>query len=335
MGETMATTPQTNTTLDELAEIMRANDDFVICGHVGPDGDCLGSQLTLWHALKAMGKNAVCLLVKDEPVPASLSFLPGIDEMVPACAFSGTPRVFVGTDVPLRERMSEDACRVLDSCETSITIDHHASETTMCEHVYVDPDSASASILLWELAKLLVDEPPLESALCAYVGLVTDTGGFRFQNTDADAFKTASELIDYGVQPAYVAAKVFQSRSRASLLLESTTISRMRILCDGAVAISWVTKADMAEFGAEKADAEPLIDTLRSIRGVRVACMLREQDGFIRGSLRAKDETDVSKLARQLNGGGHKAASGISLYTSIDEAVALLEEKLTELVSER
>ena len=329
----MAVSSQTNTTLQEIAEVLKAADDFVICGHVGPDGDCLGSQLALWHALRALGKSATCVLVKDEPIPVDLAFMPGTDSMVFAGAFDGPARVFVGVDVPTRERIGQPACEILDRCKTSVTIDHHAVDSTMCEHVYVDPDSASSSMLVWQVVKELLENPPFESALCAYTGLVTDTGSFKYQNADSNAFIVASELVGYGVDPSYVATNVYQNRTLASVRLESRMISRMELLHDGEIALGWVTAVDMEELGAVKSDVDLLVEALRSIQGVRVACMLREQEDVVRGSLRAKDDTDVASLARELGGGGHRAAAGLTLDMSLEEAQALMREKLVSLVS--
>ena len=329
----MAVSSQTNTTLQEIAEVLKAADDFVICGHVGPDGDCLGSQLALWHALRALGKSATCVLVKDEPIPVDLAFMPGTDSMVFAGAFDGPARVFVGVDVPTRERIGQPACEILDRCKTSVTIDHHAVDSTMCEHVYVDPDSASSSMLVWQVVKELLENPPYESALCAYTGLVTDTGSFKYQNADSNAFIVASELVGYGVDPSYVATNVYQNRTLASVRLESRMISRMELLHDGEIALGWVTAVDMEELGAVKSDVDLLVEALRSIQGVRVACMLREQEDVVRGSLRAKDDTDVASLARELGGGGHRAAAGLTLDMSLEEAQALMREKLVSLVS--
>ncbi len=330
----MKETLQANTTLEAMAARMRELDDFVICGHVSPDGDCLGSQLALWHALKALGKNATCVLVRDEPVPAGLLFLPGIEHMIPAEAFDGVASTYVACDVPTRARMGEHACSILDSADESFTIDHHPSDGAMTDHLYTDTESASASVLVWQLVKELVDVPPFESALCAFTGLVTDTGGFRFQNSDERAFCAAGELVGRGVDPSYVSSKVFQNRSMASLALEAAAIRRIELIEGGAAAMSWVLMSDFEQAGAAKADAEPLVDTVRSVEGVRVACMLREQDGVVRGSLRAKDDTDVSELARELGGGGHKAAAGLTLEMNMEQAIELMRAKLARLVNE-
>ena len=328
----MAVTPQTNATLAQIADYLRERDDFVICGHVSPDGDCIGSQLALWHALKSMGKNATCVLVKPDPLGAALDFLPGTGEMVAAEQFDGVCKTFVGVDVPNRERIGQAACAILDAADASVTIDHHAADTRMCDLAYVDPDAASASMLVWEVVKQLVENPPVECALCAYTGLLTDTGGFRFQNSDTRAFACASEIVAYGVDPSFVAVNVYQNKTMASLKLESLVIERLGVFCDGKVAISWITEEDMQRLGAQKADADSLIDVVRSVQGIRVACLLRVQDEKVRGNLRAKDDTDVASLARELGGGGHKAAAGFTVDMPMRDALAMMNDKLQALV---
>ena len=330
----MTVTPQTNTTLEAIADVIRSGDDFVICGHVSPDGDCLGGQLALAHALWSLGKKATCVLVRDEPIGAALEFMPGTDRMVPAERFEGPCGVFVAVDVPTRERIGEAACGILDRAGVSITVDHHASESSMSDFVYVDPDCAAASILIWDIVKMLVVKPSATSATCAYVGLLTDTGGFRFQNCDAQAFETAADMVACGADPSEAASNVYQNRSLASLELEALVINRLSITCGGKAALSWIDEHDMASVGAVKADVEPLIDVVRSISGVLVACMLREQDGLVRGNLRAKDDTDVAALARELGGGGHKAAAGFNLDMPITEAVNFMNGKFAELLQD-
>lgn len=326
----MAPTPQTNTDLATIADVLRGSDDIVICGHVSPDGDCIGSQLALAAALRALGKQANCLLAKDEPVDARLSFLPGIANMVSAAAFAGAARTFVAVDVPTRERIGEAAAALHDGCETTITIDHHAMDTTMAQYTYVDPAVASTTMLVWELAGLLGVDRAGEVALCCYTGLVTDTGRFQYQNTDAAAMHAAAAMVEAGADPAAVSRAIFQNRALASVRLEGIAVERMQFGAEGAYAISWLSLDDFAATHAVKADAEPIIDALRSIAGVRVACMLREQGDSVRGSLRAKDATDVAAIARAFGGGGHVAAAGFTLRCSLFEACHQVKEALDE-----
>lgn len=328
----MAVTPQTNTDLASAAEFLATHDDFVICGHVSPDGDCIGSQLGLAAALRSLGKQATCLLAKDEPVDARLGFLPGIEDMVPAASFAGTVRTFVAVDVPTRERIGEAAAALLDGCDASLTVDHHAVDSTMTDLVYVDPDAASVTMLVWEIARLMGASRAGDTAVCCYTGLVTDTGRFQYQNTDRAALLAAAEMVGDGADPAAVSRAVFQNRSLPSIRLEGMAIDRMTLGVGGAYALSWLSLADFEAANAVKADAEPIIDALRSVAGVRVACMLREQGDVVRGSVRAKDDTDVAVIARRFGGGGHRAAAGFTLSCTLDEARAAVEAALSDAV---
>lgn len=328
----MSVTPQTNIDLAKLADFMLDHDDFVICGHVSPDGDCLGSQLALMHALRSVGKQAVCLLAKDEPIDVRLEYLPGADELLPALEYKGVARTFVAVDVPTRDRMNSAAAHILDACEHSITIDHHATDKRMTEFAYVDPSVASTTMLVWELAGLFGAHRSGAVATCCYTGLVTDTGRFQYQNTNAAALSAAAAMVEAGADAAGVARAIFQNRSLSSVRLEALVVERARFGAGGASVVSWLGLDDFARLEAVKADAEPVIDALRSLRGVRVACVLREQRDSVRGSFRAKDDTDVAALARKLGGGGHKAAAGFTLSGPLRAAVERIDALLDEVL---
>lgn len=314
-------TLQTNTSLSEIAERFSALDDFVICGHINPDGDCLGSQLALCHALRAMGKTAHCVLAKADPIEANLKFLPGVEEMEVASEYRGPVSVFIAVDVPTVERIGL-ASELQSKASVRFTIDHHATDGSMSEYNYVDPESPSASMLIWEVCKYLGSITP-QVAQCALTGLVTDTGRFSYQNTNSRAFACAAEMMEAGANPTQISREFFQSRSLASMKLEGIMLDRMKLLCEGSFVYSYLNNDDFDECGAIKADAEALIDTLRNIRGVRVALILKQMvAGEVRGSLRAKDDdTDVAQVARYFGGGGHKAAAGFTFKGSLDEAL--------------
>lgn len=313
-------TEQTNIDLAGMAREIKALDTFVICGHVSPDGDCIGSQLALYHALRSLGKQATCILAGTVFKEDGLMFLPGVDTLIPAQDFEDEVDAFVAVDVPTVKRIG-DGAEVQARCKTTFTIDHHAVDTVMAQHNYVDPDAASTTIIIWDLIKALGVEISPDMALCTYTGLVTDTGGFQFQNTDADAFRAASEMVAVGIEPSMVARQVLQNRSLASLQLERLALERMRVSSDGSYVLSYICHEDLVQTGGEKSDIDPLVNTLRSLRGIRVACVLREQEDGVRGSIRAKDDTDVAAIARLYDGGGHKAAAGFSLFVPMDDAI--------------
>lgn len=325
----MKTSEQSNTSLAEIADKLRVFKSFALCGHIGPDGDCLGSQLALSAALKAMGKEVVCLLARDDEMDGSLAFLEGYDELVLASEFEGVVDCFIAVDVPTKERLAY-AGDVLDRAGYSIVVDHHAVPTTMADLTFTVPGAASTSILIWKLIAELGVEPNASMAECCYTGLMTDTGRFQYQNADSIAFASAAEMVACGARPDVVAKHIYQNRKLASVRLEGVAVDRMQLLANGQVAITWLSRNDFDACQATKADGEPIIDLLRSLRGVRIACVLREQGEEIRGSLRAKDDSDVASIARNHGGGGHRAAAGFSLQMPLEEAVALLR---TELVS--
>lgn len=330
----MAATPQSNTTLNELARELLMRDNVCICGHVSPDGDCLGSALALAAALRSSNKNVTCLLARDETLDETLATIPGADELVWAGSYDGPCDTFVAVDVPTRERLG-DAASVLDRAAWSATIDHHAVDERMTTVAYVDPDAASTSLLVWLLTKLMGVMPDPVVATCAYTGLMTDTGRFQYQNADSMAFALASEMVMAGADPAGCARRFYQNRRLASVLLEGKAIDHLRMICDGAGALSFVSREDMEACGAVKADAEPLVDLLRSISTARVACMLRKQPEGVRCSLRAKDDTDVAEIARAFGGGGHKAAAGCTIEgKTVEEACDLLARRIESALAE-
>ena len=147
----MTVTPQTNTTLSEIASALAERDHFVIGGHVSPDGDCLGSALGLAWALRQLGKQVACVLARDEEPPSDLMFLPGADGLVPAAGFEGPCECFIAVDVPTPERLG-DGARLHEAAPFTVTVDHHAVPRAMSDLSYTDPDAASTSLLSWRRA---------------------------------------------------------------------------------------------------------------------------------------------------------------------------------------
>lgn len=326
----MAVTPQSNTTLEEIAEVLLKAQTIAICGHVSPDGDCLGAGLALAHALRGLGKKVAALTARPEPIEPGLRFLPGADTLMAAVDYSGVPDVLVAVDVPTPERLG-DGDAVRKRARATVTIDHHAVPQAMADYSYTDPDVAATAMLVWQLAHLLGADCAGAVATCCYTGLMTDTGRFQYQNTDEGVFLSAAQMVKEGARPGDISCEVYQNRPLASLLLEALVIDRMVFLSGGQCVISWLETSDFERLGAQKSDAEPLVNVLRSVGGVRVACMLRQQDGAVRGSLRAKDDTDVAAIARRFGGGGHRAAAGFTFQGTVAQAVEELSGILSGL----
>jgi phosphoesterase RecJ-like protein len=322
--------PITNASLKEIANALDEAQNVCICGHVSPDGDCLGSALALRLALLQRGKNVACLLAGNSALERGLMFLPGFDTLQFAGDFDGECDTFVCVDVPSESRLGEYATDLKNKAKTTITIDHHATPAPMSMLNYIEPESPSNSMIIWRLVNLMdVDITP-DVATCTLTGLITDTGRFAHSNTTPGAFEAAAEMMHAGANSNYITEQVFQNRSLASLELEAIAIEHMRLTCSNQVALSYISSDDMRQVGAIKADCEPLIDMLRSISGVKLCCMLRDEGTHIRGSFRAKDDTDMAALARRFDGGGHRAAAGFTLYVPLDEAISLISKTLEE-----
>lgn len=310
--------------IDDVARALAGARDVVVCGHVSPDGDCIGSTLGLVHALRAAGIAATPLKAQDEPLEFGLRFLPGADELVAACDYRGPLGMFVTVDVPSADRMGEAASALHAKAPHTVTIDHHLGRGDFSEVSYVVPDAPSASLLVWDVVKRMGIEPNADVATCCFTGLNTDTGRFSFQNATYDAFRKAADMVAAGADPALVAREVYQNRSLAALKLEAVALERMQCFEGGSCGLTYLLKSDFEAFGAVKADADPIIELVRSLRGVQVACVLREQDDVVRGSLRAKDDTDVSAIAARIGGGGHRAAAGFTFHGTMAEARELM-----------
>lgn len=315
----------------QIADALSRAKDIAICGHVNPDGDCIGSELGIAHALEAQGKTVHCLLAHHDPVPYTLRFLPGADTLIPACDFRGKPDLFLTVDVPTAPRLG-DAKSLHASAPQTVTIDHHAREHALSKLNYVDPDAPATCQIVWQLLPYMHVTPTQDIATCLLTGLMTDTGRFQYQNTTATSFDIAAAMVRAGAQPADICVHVFQSRTLSSIKLQNRMVDHIEFLGDNHdIVFSWLSMDDFEQTHATKQDSETLVSILRSIRGVRIACIIREQKDGIRGSLRAKDSTDVSVLAQKLGGGGHKAAAGFSYNGTLAQAQEYLRKELPGL----
>jgi phosphoesterase RecJ-like protein len=316
----------TAATLSFLAEPRKV----VICGHMNPDGDSLGSALALTALLRAKGHTVTKLLAKGTKAPALYEFFNDYD-FIPAADYTATPELFIAVDLPNRERLG-DARAVFDRALDSLVIDHHPDYSGFGQRYLGSTDAAATGLLIWRLISASGVSITRAMAEYCYVALMTDTGRFSFQNTNAEAFTAASEMIAAGVDPAGMSMKVYDSKSLAALQLDARLISRIARVCGGRVVYSWVTEDDFKELGVSRDETEGLPTILRSMKDAEVAMLLREESGQVRVNLRAREGYDVGEFARRFGGGGHRAAAGFTLEMTLDEAKGKILRK-TELLA--
>jgi phosphoesterase RecJ-like protein len=264
-------------------------------------------------------------------VPRIYRFLPGSDTFVHAADYDVTPDLFICVDLSQMSRLA-DAEEICARAHHVAVLDHHPSGERFWDAGVVRPDAAATGVIISEfcLHSSRVLTPTIaQNLLCA---IITDTGRFQYQNADNEAFETASMLVEAGASPAEVALNVYQSDRLAYVHLAARVLARIQTFAEGRIAYSFATAEDIANAGVTLDELDGLIDLVRCIEGTKVALFLKEVDGGkVRGNLRSKCDLDVSGIAREMGGGGHRAAAGFTASGTVDEVRAIVLPKLCAL----
>jgi phosphoesterase RecJ-like protein len=318
-----------------LAEI-RGAQKFCCVTHEHPDGDALGSLVAMHRILTALGKDSVMLMAADEfPLPYEYRFfdLEGLSTVAPDDL---QERVIVFLDCGNIDRNPLSV--VKGESAHILNIDHHHDNTRFGTVDLVDDAASCTAEIVWDLMGRLgvAVEPEIADAL--YVGLVTDTGKFMYENTGARAHQMAAELITAGVDVHGIYRRLYEDMPYAKLELLARALAHVERFDDGALTFTRLSRDDFRMSGAEDSYSEGIIDHLRSVEGTKVAALVRERlseaaSGGKKVSLRSTDgEVDVSVIARAGGGGGHRPAAGFSTELPDDELVAFLREQIAAQV---
>jgi len=317
---------------EELVELFRREDDFLLFTHIQPDGDTLGSALGLGLALRDFGKKVT--VVRTDPVPEIYLFLPGVGEMQDWRQVQGDFRVGVLLDCADPERIGE-ARELLPKLPVVVNIDHHGTNSRFGHYNYVEPQAAAVGEQVYELLHVLSAPLSPAAATCLYTAILTDTGSFRYESTSAKTLRVAAALVEAGAKPAEVAEKAFETRSLSSLRLLGRALNGLELSADGRIAWMSLSREDMAWAGAAEAETEGLINYARSVQGVEVALLFRATpENKIRVSLRSRHWVDVSQVAASFGGGGHPRAAGCTLSLPLKEAQQQVLAKIEEALGE-
>jgi bifunctional oligoribonuclease and PAP phosphatase NrnA len=310
-----------------VAEALLSAGTVVVCGHVTPDGDSIGSVIALTLGLRCAGVDAVATLADEHPVPPTYAFLDGC-QFFRSAAELEPPDLFVALDTPNWTRLgvAEPLAR---SARQVVVIDHHADDASFGQINLVDISAASSGSIVWRLLPRLGVSPDAAMASACYVALMTDTGRFSYGNTTPRALRDAAEMIEAGANANRAYRHVYESRSPASLALVGRVLSRISLANGGRVAYSWMKDADLEETGARPEDTENIVDVVRQTANVDAVVFFRDQPDCVKASLRAKVSTlDVGAVARAFGGGGHFAAAGACLDAPLDTAIATVLAEL-------
>jgi bifunctional oligoribonuclease and PAP phosphatase NrnA len=309
-----------------LAEI-RAHDRFLLTAHEGPDGDALGSLLGMHHLLTRLGKDSVMFLAaKEFPLPIEYRFLP-LEEVFHEAPADMADRVIMFLDCGNIDRMPVDF--LTDGGNRKLNIDHHHDNTRFGDVNLVCPGASCTAEIVYDLAHVLGVRIDAEMAMPLYVGLITDTGKFMYENTNAHTHRVAAELIDAGVDVDDTYRRLYEHVPIEKLRLIARALDKIERHCGDRLAITYLTAEDYAATGSGEEMTEGVIDHLRSIDGVKVAAAVRDLGNRGRAarkvSLRSSEgDVDVSAIAREQGGGGHKRAAGFSTDLELPELVDFL-----------
>ena len=300
-----------------------AASSVLIGTHLNPDGDALGSALALSHWLDGEGiPNEV--LCHHAP-PANLEFLPGVDRIRQQPL--GTHDLGVVLDLDSTDRLGSTACFFEDM--PFIVIDHHVPHEAPGDLRIVDTNAPATAVILSRLLFSMDAKVTPAIATCLLTGIVTDTGSFRFRNTTSEALAISARLLELGGDINLVSEEVFQRKPLSSARLLGYMLEGMQIESSERLAYGVLEFDDFAETGAKDEDTEGFVNELLSIETVQIAALFREsKPGRIRVSVRSRGDYDVSAVARELGGGGHRNAAGISFEASMEEAVSLVLPRL-------
>ncbi len=318
---------------ERVLSALRAAEKLVVVAHENPDGDALGSLVAMQGILSAIGKDCLTFIDQREfPLPQEYRLLE-LERVVSDPPADLRERTIVFLDCGNIERNPAEAFRYRGA--QILNIDHHHDNTQFGTVNLVVPEASCTAEIVWDLMKGLGVSPSPTVADALYVGLITDTGRFMYENTGRRAHLMAADLIDAGVEVHEIYRRVYEGMPYGKLALLARGLSNVERYDDGRLTITELTAGDFDDSGAEESYSEGVVDHLRAVKGTRVAAVVRDRLGVNRVaaprkvSLRAGDDgIDVSAIARAQGGGGHRQAAGFSTELSHDELVSFLREQL-------
>ena len=312
-----------NCSLAETGDLLKAAKKLVIVSHVSPDGDTLGSSLALMHALRMLGKEVIMNV--DDDISTVYSFLPGIDEY---CRFAPEESVDADLLVIVDASSADRAGNAMDVVKSPavLNIDHHKTNTRFADYLYLDSDAAATAEIIYSLLLEMGIKLTRDIATCIYEGIYTDTGSFKYSNTTSNTLKTAADLLNYGVNPSLISDNMeLKSRSQVEMLRK--VLETLTFLKDGKIAYIEIP----LELYDHNVETDTFISYPRYVEGVEIALLFKQVEANLtRVSFRSK-EIDVAKVALSFGGGGHKKASGCSIYAPLKEAEKVILEAVGEL----
>ena len=315
---------------NQFEQLIKNSTKILILTHINPDGDALGSASSMYTTIYDTFKKKSDILIIGH-LPNCYKFLPNIDKS--SLEFDGSMvyDLVICLDVASLDRLS-NAKILFDKALKKINIDHHKTNNNYGDLNFVNPKASSTGEVLQEIYNKIGWAISLESAIGLYTAILTDTGGFRYENTSENVFKSAAQLVKTGVNPNEIYKNCYEKKSKNFVMFQNYCVNKAGFEHNNQVAYTTVYKKDLEKYKAEEDFTEGLVETLRAIDTTEIAFIAKEIDSkSTKISMRSKN-ADVAEICSVYGGGGHTFAAGCIVKTGIDGAVKrilkTIEEKL-------
>ena len=292
-------------TLDNILEEINKAEKIVILTHENPDGDAIGSSLAMYHALKEYGKNPDIIIPE---YPKTFNCLPGIENVKTKSDVSHYD-LAISLDCATIKMLNGFA-NYFENAKSKVCIDHHSTNTMFGDYNYVNPDAPACSQILLVILQYFGIEVSKEIGTCILAGIITDTGGFKYQGVTAETFEFVSWLLNKGVNVSKLYRQVLEVQTRPNFELHRIASNRIEFLEGGKIAYTYITKEDEENVKAESGDHE----------GIEVSIFIHETDKGCKVSLRSNDYVNVSDACVVFGGGGHPRAAGCTIQGTVEQA---------------
>ena len=313
---------------NQLKELIKNSKKILLLAHINPDGDALGSLSALYTAIYDNFKKKSDIIITGH-FPSSYKFLPNLTDAKKEFEPSLVYDLVITVDVASEDRLA-DSKILFDKAKTKVNIDHHKTNTGFGNLNFIEPNASSAGEVLLGIFNELELNISLDCATALYVAILTDTGGFKYENTSSNVFKSAAQLVEIGINPNKLYKACYESKTKDFVMFQNYCINKSEFLYDNKVAYSTVYKKDLEKFNAQDDFTEGLVETLREIVTTDISFLAKEIDNkTTKMSMRSK-KTDVAKICLAFGGGGHTHAAGCTIKSNMDNAI----KKLLKVIEE-
>lgn len=311
--------------MKDLIDLAKDANCIAIAGHLRPDGDCVGACIATWHYLKnAYPQKEVWVYL--ETLPGIFSFLDETGEIVSSHLVDGQVDLFIALDASSTDRLGE-AQAYFTSARKTICIDHHVSNLNYAEENFVEPEASSTCEVLFGMMKTEQIDASIATAL--YIGIIFDSGVFRYSNTSKHTMEVAGILMEKGIPFWEYIDRCFYERSFGKTKLLGATLQNSTLIMEGKGIVSTITQDMMEQYGTKTEDIDGIIDELRITGGTEIAILLHElKSDTYKVSMRSNEKIDVSKIALHFGGGGHKKAAGCTMEGTYKDILDALTEQI-------